>query len=147
ALALIRNHGNPKHEAVVLNSLGVTLTKLGRPDEARTVLEDSLAISRRIGERQLEAHALAGLGQIALSARDLSGAIARFEESRLVRHAAGDQSGEGWMHLRLSTLRDMIGDHSSALEARRSACLAADEAGDAALSEACRQAFDTAVQS
>ena len=59
--------GNPRHEAVILNSLGVCLTKLGRPDEARTVLEESLALSREIGERQLEAHALAALGQVALT--------------------------------------------------------------------------------
>ena len=37
----------PAHEAVILNSLGVSLTKLGRRDEARTVLEESLALSRR----------------------------------------------------------------------------------------------------
>ena len=67
ALALVRGQGNPGHEAVILNSLGVSLTKLGRPEEARTVLEESLALSREIGERQLEAHALAALGQVALT--------------------------------------------------------------------------------
>ena len=65
ALALVREAAAyGAHEAVILNSLGACLTRLGRPDEARTVLEESLALSREIGERQLEAHALAALGHV-----------------------------------------------------------------------------------
>ena len=76
--------------------------ELGRPEEARTVLEESLALSRSIGERQFEAHALAALGQVSLNTHDLNAAADWFEQSRLVRHAIGDRAGAGWMHLRLA---------------------------------------------
>ena len=147
ALALVRNQGEPKHEAVVLNSLGVTLAKLGRPDEARTVLEDSVALSRRIGDRQLEAHARAGLGQVALSAHDLHSALASFEESLILRRAVGDRSGEGWMQLRVSTIRQTIGDHAGAADARREAIAIANDIDDRALADACTQTVDMASPS
>jgi Flp pilus assembly protein TadD len=101
----VRDHGNRQDEAVILNSLGVSLTKLGRRDEARTVLEESLALSREIGERQLEAHALAALGHVSWQAHDLSGAADYFEQSRALRQAIGDYAGEEWMNRRLAELR------------------------------------------
>ena len=119
---------------------GVTLMKLGRPDEARTVLEASLGLSRAIHERQLEAHALAGLGQVALGAIDLRAAVDFFEQSLQIRHAIGDRVGEGWMQLRLATLRQTLGDAAGAREAGRAATIAAEAAGDPALSAACSQA-------
>ena len=140
ALALVHQQGEHADEIIVLNSLGVTLIKLGRPDEARTVLEDSLALSRSLDERQLEAHALAGLGQIAVAGSDLRGAVDLFEQSRQIRHAIGDLAGEGWMHLRLASLRQKLGDVEGAREAGEAATRAAETAGDEGLSAACRSA-------
>jgi class 3 adenylate cyclase/tetratricopeptide (TPR) repeat protein len=108
ALTLARAEGHPGHEAVILNSLGVSLTKLGRPEEARTVLDESLALCRDIGERQLEAHALSALGQLAMSTHDHQAAIRWFEQSREVRRAIGDHTGEGWMNLRLAELAQIV---------------------------------------
>jgi len=137
ALALIRDQGGDRRdEAIVLNSLGVTLIRLGRPDEARTVLENSLMISRDYGERLLEAHALTGLGQIALNVHDLRGAATHFDASRVIRQSVGDRSGEGWMYLRLAGIRERSGDSAGALEARRAAAAAGAAAGDEALSRA-----------
>jgi serine/threonine protein kinase/tetratricopeptide (TPR) repeat protein len=108
ALALVRGPllaggGSSRgDEAVILNSLGVSLTKLGRPDEARTVLEESLALSREIGERQLEAHALAALGLVCMNTHDLAAAAGCFEQSRVIREALGDRAGEASMRRRLA---------------------------------------------
>src|SRR6185503_14308156 len=121
------------HEAVILNSLGVSLTKLNRPEEARTVLDESLALCREIGERQLEAHALSALGHLAISTQDLHAAIEWFTQSRVVRHENGDRTGEGWMCFRLAELWMQIGDNAAALDAARAAAAAAVEAGDARL--------------
>jgi Flp pilus assembly protein TadD len=88
---------------VILNSLGASLTRLGRPDEARTVLDEGLALSRAIGERQLEAHALAALGHVSLTTGDTGGAAQRFEESRLLRQAIGDRAGAEAMERRLAS--------------------------------------------
>jgi serine/threonine protein kinase/tetratricopeptide (TPR) repeat protein len=111
ALALVRgpllaDTGRARgDEVVLLNSLGVSLTRLGRPDEARTVLEEGLALSREIGERQLEAHALAALGLVCMNTHDPAGAAECFEQSRALREAIGDREGEHRMQERLAALR------------------------------------------
>src|SRR5262245_28213914 len=140
ALALARSEGNAIHEVVILNSLGVSLTKLGRREEARTVLERSLALSREIDERQLEAHALAAMGQVSLHGQDLTAAADWFEQSRSIRQVIGDRTGEGWMRLRLAEIRQQIGDDARAIELLREADAVATETGDRALATACAAA-------
>ena len=49
ALLLSREDHDPAQEGLILNSLGVTLSKLNRPEEARTVLEESVALNRQTG--------------------------------------------------------------------------------------------------
>jgi len=104
ALALAREDGSVANTVVILNGLGASLTRLDRPDEARTVLEESLALSRTAGQRQLEAHALAALAHVSLITGDLAGAAERFEESRLLRQAIGDRAGAEAMERRLASL-------------------------------------------
>jgi hypothetical protein len=70
------------------------------------VLEEGLAISREIGERRLEAHALAALGLVCMNTHDPAGAAACFEESRGIREALGDRAGADAMQARLAALRD-----------------------------------------
>ncbi len=140
ALALIRGQGSRGDEAVLLNSIGVCLTRLGRPDEARTVLEESLTISGEIGEPQLEAHALAALGQVLMNTNDVGGATECFERSLAMRRSSGDRAGEGWMHLRLATLRKRTGATDLSLDSLRAAQSAAAECGDTALLAACAEA-------
>jgi tetratricopeptide (TPR) repeat protein len=140
ALALARGEGNAVHEVVILNSLGVSLTKLGRPEEARTVLEQGLALSRQLGERQLEAHALAAMGQASLYGRDFRSAAEWFDRSATVRQEIGDGAGEGWMRLRLAEIRQHIGDDAGARGLLRAAAAAAAETGDRALATACADA-------
>ena len=60
----MREQGDPGQEALILNSMGVTLTRLHRREEARTVLDKSVALTRETGEQELEAHALAALGHV-----------------------------------------------------------------------------------
>ncbi len=136
ALVLVRAQANRRHEAVVLNSLGACLTKLGRRDEARTVLEDSLTTTREIDAPELEADALSALGRVALDGHDFSAATIWFDQSRLVRRAIGDRAGEGWMYLRLAALKRKCGERAAALNALAAAGSAATETGDAALSAA-----------
>ena len=100
----MREEGSVAHEVVILNSLGASLTRLGRPDEARTVLEESLALGQTIGERQLKAHALAALGHVSLTTGDPGSAAEKFEESRLLRQAIGDRAGAEAMERRLASL-------------------------------------------
>jgi len=137
ALLLVREHGDRAQEGLILNSLGVTLTKLCRPEEARTALEESVALGRETGAQLLEAHALAGLGQVCRMVDRLDRAAHYFEQSRTLRRALGDRTGEGWMLRRIAETRSALGDEAAAQDAAAEAARIAAETGDSDLIEAC----------
>ncbi|HET7697034.1 MAG TPA: tetratricopeptide repeat protein [Vicinamibacterales bacterium] len=87
ALRLCRLTGDRVHEGLMLNCVGLTLTRLRRDDEARTVLEESVTLNRHTSERRLEAHALAALADISQreDARDL------LEQALAIRRGLGDE--------------------------------------------------------
>ena len=87
--------GDRVHEGLMLNSIGVTLTRLRRYEEARTVLEEALVVNRETGERQLEAHTLASLGDVAQAGGRFEAAAEYFERSRSTRDRRS--RGQGWM--------------------------------------------------
>jgi tetratricopeptide (TPR) repeat protein len=64
AVACSREIRNPNTLAVGLGVLGYTLGLLGYLPQARTSLRESLAVSRRLGDRVFSAQALYGLGFI-----------------------------------------------------------------------------------
>ena len=74
ALRVCRSIGDRAHEGLMLNCLGLTLARLQRYDEARTVLEESVAVNRGNGERRLEAHALTALAEVSQRLGDTAGA-------------------------------------------------------------------------
>jgi len=77
---------------------------------------------------------------VSRSVHHLDGAARYFEQSRVVRHAIGDRTGEGWMHLRLAEVRRDTGDTVGALAALARAAAAAADTGDDGLSTACHEA-------
>jgi tetratricopeptide (TPR) repeat protein len=99
---------------VILNSLGVTLSKLNRPEEARTVLEESVALNRETGQRMLEAHALAGLGHVSRTLGRLDRAAEHFAQSLELRRAIGDRIGEAWMWRRIAETQAALGNDVAA---------------------------------
>jgi tetratricopeptide (TPR) repeat protein len=67
-LVLARELGDVRCEGLALNSLGVTLSRLNRHEEARTVLEDSIALNEAADNPQLQAHALGALAEVCRAA-------------------------------------------------------------------------------
>jgi serine/threonine protein kinase/tetratricopeptide (TPR) repeat protein len=63
-LWIARQLADRKSEGLALNSLGVTLSRLNRHEEARTVLEESIALNERSGAQLLQAHALTALADV-----------------------------------------------------------------------------------
>ena len=117
----------------------MTLSRLHRLEEARTALEESVALNRERGERLLEAHALAALGDM-WRARGLPGtAVTCFEQSLALRCALGDRRGEGWMLLRIAETLAAKGDASRARETAAEAMAIAEACRDARLTDACTQ--------
>ena len=137
ALLLARGQEDRVQEGVVLNGLGVTLSKLNRPEEARTVLEESAALNGETGERLLEAHSHAGLGHVSRSLGRLDHAAESFERSLELRRAAGDRVGEAWMWRRLAETRAALGNETAARDAADAAVMLAAATGDADLIAAC----------
>jgi tetratricopeptide (TPR) repeat protein/class 3 adenylate cyclase len=91
ALRLCRETGDRVHEGLMLNSMGVTLTRLQRYDEARTVLEESVALNRETRERLLEAHALAALAEVSLCLGARPAAIDCLDAALARRRELGDE--------------------------------------------------------
>ena len=103
-------------KALILNSLGVTLTRLHRPDEARTVLEESVALSRRAASGSSRRTRWPPSGTCGVPEARPETAVACFEQSLAVRRTLGDRAGEGWMLLRVAETLAATGDASRARE-------------------------------
>ncbi|MDB6159813.1 MAG: hypothetical protein JWO04_3519 [Gammaproteobacteria bacterium] len=108
ALAQLRRVGDRVHEGLALNSLAVTLARLNRHDEARTVLEESVRLNRETGERLLEAHALAALGNVHVAGRRFAAAVECFGQSLELRRLLADAPGEQRMQQRLEEVLTMM---------------------------------------
>ena len=76
-----------------LNSLGVTHRHLGHLDTARTLLEESVEISREIGSDTRLAAALTNLGQVESAAGDLDRASKALREALELDNNHGDVLG------------------------------------------------------
>jgi tetratricopeptide (TPR) repeat protein len=97
ALAIFRSLHDSAHAGLMLNSVGITLKQLGRPAEAESRLEEAVALHRETGQRQLEGHALAALGDISDERGDRHRAVEYYERSLEIRRGIGDDRGEAWM--------------------------------------------------
>jgi serine/threonine protein kinase/predicted ATPase len=137
ALLVVRDQHDTVHEGLILNSLGVTLARLDRLDEARTVLEESVTLNQKTGQQVLEAHALSALGGVSRRTGRLDEARQLFDRSLALRRARGDLAGEGWMHVRLAEVLAGMGNSEAARVALNAATIVADELNDAALKAAC----------
>ncbi|WP_428264782.1 ATP-binding protein [Haliangium sp.] len=124
------------HEGLILNSIGVTLHKLGRIDEARDRLNEAIAWHRRNQQPLLEGHALAALGDVQREQGALDEALADYQASLTIRTAIGDRRGEGWMHHALAEVLRARGESAEAESHAQRARAIAEEQGDAELARA-----------
>lgn len=137
ALLVVRDQHDAVHEGLILNSLGATLARLDRLDEARTVLEESVALNQTIGQHVLEADALSALGGVLRRTGRLDEARQLLDRSLALRRARGDLAGEGWMHVRLAEVFSGMRDREAARVALNAATVVADELDDSELKKAC----------
>jgi tetratricopeptide (TPR) repeat protein len=89
ARELLRGTSQRADEGLVLNSLGVTLNRLGRHEDARRVLLESVALNETTGQRLLKAHALAALGDTCAAAGHPGPARQYYEEAIAIRTDLG----------------------------------------------------------
>ena len=143
ALRICRETQDGVHEGLILNSLGASLHRLQRWDEARTVLGDAVRVTSGTAERQLHAHALGLLGDVCLAVGRLADARAHVEGSLEIRRLLEDRRGEGWMLERLARIHRAEGNGASAVAAADRAAAIADDIRDAQLQAAVAAMKDT----
>ena len=102
AAAIIRRDQNTQELGVVLNGLGVVLTKLDRATEALKILDEALTSNREHNHDGAEADSLSALGAAARAADDLANSGDWYQECVDIRRGLGDRAGEGWALQRLS---------------------------------------------
>ena len=139
ALALFQALGDDAGSGQMMNSVGVSLSALGRCDEARNQLERAVAHHARSGQTLLEGHALAALGDLSWETGDSSDAARLYEQSLLKRQEVGDTRGQGWMLQRLARARAAIGLHGEADALLSQAAELAVVSSDEELMNACAQ--------
>ena len=100
--------------ATVLNGAGVLADCQGDYDRAAALHEESLAISRAIGDQHGVAWALNNLGVVALRQGDEARAVALLEENLAVARAAADQRGIATALVDLGWVANQQGDPARA---------------------------------
>ena len=139
ALPLFRELGEGTGTALTLNSIGVTLVKLGKFDEAEPVLEEALALHHASGNILLQAHAETALGELSEARGQVERARAHYERSLALRDTAGDQPGVGWSLYRLARIAARNGGTPEAEKLVRRAKCIAQECRDEQLQSACAE--------
>lgn len=90
ALRAVRRTDQRGDEGVILNSLGVTLSRLERHEEACRVLAESATLNEATGQRLLLAHALAALGDASAATGRPGDARGFYERAGAIRRDLGD---------------------------------------------------------
>jgi serine/threonine protein kinase/tetratricopeptide (TPR) repeat protein len=138
ALGIFRGLHDSAHTGLMLNSIGVTLNKLGRRDEAIERLEEALDLHRESGERLLESHALAALGDVFYETGTHERARMHYQASLEIRRERRDRKGEGWMLSKLAAVLTAQGERREARTMLAEAGSIADEIADEQLKMACQ---------
>jgi predicted ATPase len=79
--------------ATALTGAGNLARGQGRYTQAQTLIEEGLALQRRLGDRKGIAYALSRLGTVVRERSDYAGAVAIYEECRALYTTLGDQAG------------------------------------------------------
>jgi tetratricopeptide (TPR) repeat protein len=120
-----------------LNSIGLTLGRLRRHGEALVRLREALEIHRRTGEKLLEGHCLAIIGDINRENGEKGEALHHYQESLEIRREVGDRRGQGWMLYSLGLIHAGQDGYEQARDYLLQARAIAQDCADAELFQAC----------
>ena len=129
AVADLRLIGDPRITAIGLNALSLSALMVGRYDEARLALEESVALSSSVGDRWGLGFAYRGLGIIAQSQGEHQGAIDLFRKSLDTLTDLGATNDVARVLAEMSYSVFALGDHAEAGRLWRQALRLALETG------------------
>jgi len=124
------DHGARLTYAKATARAGRFLSFLSQFGEARTLLQESLAVFRDLGERDEMAFAFNHLGGTARLEGDLALAEQYLEECLDLRRATGNQAGQAVALLELAGVAFMRADYQSALDRCEEGLAVAERIGD-----------------
>jgi tetratricopeptide (TPR) repeat protein/class 3 adenylate cyclase len=139
AFELFSSLDDVTHAGLMLNSMGATLKLLDRSTEAEQRLREGLRLHERSGQKQLEAHALALIGDLLVARDDIDHAFEQYSRSLEIRRSIGDRRGEGWMLHSVARCELARGEPYRVREHLIAATRLADQCGDAELAAVCTQ--------
>jgi tetratricopeptide (TPR) repeat protein len=98
-----------------------------------------LEANRQTGQRSLEGHSLATMGDVYAAIGKPNEALVQYEASLQLRKDLEDRSGEGWMLFRIAQVEASRDQWDRALDVVGQALEIADECGDEKLTAACER--------
>ncbi len=129
-LPALRESRDQKLQADALHESGTQYVYLSQYDEALPFLEESLAISREIGDRQGESITLNNLAQIFKGRGDHATALEYLHQSLAISLEIGDQAGKGITLNNIAQIFKARSDHGTALEYLRQSLAISRAIGD-----------------
>ncbi|MDZ8031603.1 tetratricopeptide repeat protein [Nostoc sp. DedSLP04] len=113
-----------------LNNLGTAYYLLGQYQGAIELFQQSLEISREIGDRNGEGSSLIGLGNAYNSLGQYQRAIEFSQQSLEIKREIGDRNGEGNSLINLGNAYNSLGQYQGAIEFHQQSLEIAREIGD-----------------
>jgi tetratricopeptide (TPR) repeat protein len=119
-------------DSAFLNNLGIIYCSLGEYQQALDNYQQSLTISREIGDRSSEGIALHGLGCVYFSRGDYSNGIDYYDQSLVISREIGDRPTEFRTLDSLGNIYYLLGNYAPGIEIHQQQLAMAQEISDRA---------------
>ncbi len=123
----IESHSNESRARILLGSV---LSDAGKKDDAAQQYEAALKVGEQTGDRDVQAFAWSGLGQLSLDRNDLRTAEEDFRKALSLRDGMGELAGIGKLQLRLASVLLARQEVTPAGELAQKALATAKKLGD-----------------
>jgi serine/threonine protein kinase/lipopolysaccharide biosynthesis regulator YciM len=123
-------YDNEEQKALILQALGVTYRHMNKPDEAMKNIEESMAISRKLGLKRLLANSLSETAQIQIAMAKPDAAMASYNQALQILKEIGIKKDYGDILLNRGVLYENRGDLDKALQDYKDALQIERDAND-----------------
>jgi eukaryotic-like serine/threonine-protein kinase len=123
-------YDNQEQKALILQALGVTYRHMNKPDEAMKNIEESMAISRKLGLKRLLANSLSETAQIQIAMAKPDAAMASYNQALQILKEIGIKKDYGDILLNRGVLYENRGDLDKALQDYKDALQIERDAND-----------------
>ena len=123
-------YDNQEQKALILQALGVTYRHMNKPEEAMKNIDESMAISRKLGLKRLLANSLSESAQIQIAMAKPDAAMASYNQALQILKEIGIKKDYGDILLNRGVLYENRGDLDKALQDYKDALQIERDAND-----------------